>query len=528
MIGATYSTICPDIYETYKDGDDFEHIIDNYIIETHSDDSYQKDYLLSLPKREKRLKALSLRTRDLYDWSSLIDKITGSRVSNVDHLKQIIKDFREFIKMAKVEDKIFGEVMTPFDELARPMVDLVEKYDTDFWKSPKKVLDSSAGIGTFLIICAAKFMNGLKDYPGLEDPEVRFRFIVEKCLYYGELQSGNASLWLSVIDPYNEYITNTFWGSYLSDKDGKYNSELNGVFDKHMKEVWKVDNFDLIIQNPPYSYFKETDKNISSKNPKTQPMWQFFVQKSIKILKEGGFMVMVHPGGWRDINGVFKETQNLLKERKILELHMFSFKSGLDMFKAKTNFDYYILKNEKNDGYITEIHCENGTIERLNLLDLDYIPGENISMINNLFAKNDEELINIISDSSYHTQQGEKKGFLSKIKTDEFNLPVVYMVSYKNEPSFWYSCVDKGHFNRRKVIWANGSSGVIIDENGDYGLTQFSRAIVDDIENLEKIKKALESDKFIKEVMLFKDGLGHKYNNKVISMLKKDFWKDFI
>jgi hypothetical protein len=52
-------------------------------------------------------------------------------------------------------------------------------------------------------------------------------------------------------------------------------------------------------------------------------------------------------------------------------------------------------------------------------------------------SKNDEDLVNIISDSSYHTQQGEKKGFLSKIKTDKFNLPVVYMVSYKNEPSFW-------------------------------------------------------------------------------------------
>lgn len=102
------------------------------------------------------------------------------------------------------------------------------------------------------------------------------------------------------------------------------------------------------------------------------------------------------------------------------------------------------------------------------------------------------------------------------------------MVSFKNEPSFWYSSINKGHFGNKKVIWANGSSGVIIDNNGEYGLTQFSRAIVDDVENLYNIKKALESEKFIKEVMLFKNGLGHKYNNKVISMLKKDFWKEFI
>ncbi len=59
MVGTTYSVICPDIYETFKDGNDFEHILDNYIIETHSDNPQKRDYLLSLPKREKRLKALS-------------------------------------------------------------------------------------------------------------------------------------------------------------------------------------------------------------------------------------------------------------------------------------------------------------------------------------------------------------------------------------------------------------------------------------------------------------------------------------
>lgn len=526
MIGTTYSVIQPDIYQTFKDGDDFEHIIDNYIIETHSDDTQKGEYLLSLPKREKRLKALSLRTKDLYEWKTLIDKITGSRVSNVDHLKQIIADFREFIKRAKVEDKLFGEVMTPLDELARPMVDLVEKYDLEFWKTPKKVLDSSAGIGTFLIICAAKFMNGLKNYPGLEDPDVRFKFIVENCLYYGELQSGNAALWLSVIDPYDEYKTNTFWGSFLSDKDGKYNSDLNGVFDKHMKEVWTVDKFDLIIQNPPYSYLKETDKNKSSKNPKTQPMWQFFVQKSLKLLKEGGYMVMVHPGGWRDLDGVFKETQNLLKEKSILELHMFPFKSGLEVFGAKTNFDYYILKNKENKGCITEIHCENGSIERLNLLELDYIPGENINTIKNIFYVNKDDKVNFLHSYSAYEP---RKIFMSKVENNSNLYPCVYMVSYKNIPTFLYSSRnDRGHFGQPKVIWASGSSGVIVDYKGEYGLTPFSAAIVDDVENLDNIKKALESEKFIKEVMLFKNGLGHKYNNKVISMLKKDFWKDFI
>ena len=518
ITGLTFSAVCHNISNIYKRSGDknvYEEVIDALILEKYSVNLELTNHIKSLPLSGKRVAILSLLDSDSYSWDKLREKIQGNRVSKIDHLKDLIKSFRDFIKVADVERKKHGEIMTPFDELAKPMVDLVDKYDVEFWKNPNhKVLDSSAGIGTFLVICAAKFMTGLKNWQ--PDPELRFKHIVENCLYYGELQSRNAFLWLCAIDPYDEYKTNTYWGSFLVDD-----------FEDHMRDVWKVDKFDLIIQNPPYQTQKETDKNKNSKSPKTQPLWHFFVQKSFSLLKESGYMVMVHPGVWRDLDGVFKETQNLLKSKQILELHMFPFKKGMDIFGAKINFDYYILKN-KEDKYLTEIHCENGNIEILNLLDLEYITGENISYINSLLAKNGDEKVKLISNSSYHTQQGEKKGFLSKIESDIFNLPVVYMVSYKNEPSFWYSNIDKGHFGLKKVIWANGSSGVIVDKKGDYGLTQFSRAIVDDVENLENIKKALESEKFIKEVMLFKNGLGHKYNNKLISMLKKDFWKKFI
>lgn len=505
-----------DIYRQNKDSDIFESVVDNLILDKFSDDLELNEYIKSLPKENKRIATLSLLSDDNILWGKMNDLLKKKGISSYERLRSFYLFVREYVKIAEVERKKHGEIHTPLKELAKPMVKLVEKYDEDFWKNKNhKVLDSSAGYGTFLILVAYKFMVGLKDeFP---DEEERFKWIVENCLYYGELQSKSVFSWLVSIDPYNIYKTNIYWGDFLSED-----------FDKHMKEVWEVEKFDLIIQNPPYQMLKETEKNKNSKNPKTQPIWNLFVNKSITILSESGYMVMVHPGGWRDIKGSFKDTQNLLKEKSLLELHMFPFKSGLEIFKAKTNFDYYILKNEINNGCITEIHCENGSIENLNLTDLEYIPGENISYINNLFANPNEERVTMISDSSYHTQQGDKKGFLSKKMYNDFKLPVVYMVSFKNIPTFWYSNINKGHFGIPKVIWANGSSGVIIDDKGEYGLTQFSRAIVDDSENLLNIKKALESDKFIKEVMLFKNGLGHKYNNKVISMLKKDFWKDFI
>jgi hypothetical protein len=511
----TYSVINPDIYKTFKDGDDFEHIVDNHLIETHSDDPHKKEYLLSLPRREKRLKSLSLRTKDLYEWKTLVDKITGSRVSNVEHLKQIISDFREFIKRAKVEDKLFGEVMTPLDELARPMVDLVEKYDDDFWKTPKKVLDSSAGIGTFLVICAAKFMNGLKNYSGLEDPEVRFKFIVENCLYYGELQIGNVSLWQTSIDPYDEYKTNTFWGSFISED-----------FNRHKSEVWKVDNWDLIIQNPPYNQVdKEVVKNKKGSKIKTQPIWNKFVDKSIYLLKEGGYMVMVHPGGWKDLDGIFKETQNLLKERQVLELNINDERKGFQVFGETTSFDYYILKNVKN--YTKTKIVSDGYEKLADISKMDFIPSSHFDIYDRILSKDDEEKCLVIhSYSSYET----RKEYMSREKTNTNIYPCVYTVQKDETINLFYSNTNKnGHFGVPKVIWSNGKASTpIVDKSGEYGLTQFAYAIVDDVENLENIKRAMCSDKFQTFMKSCDMNSGNRFNRKVLSMFKKDFWKEFI
>jgi type II restriction/modification system DNA methylase subunit YeeA len=62
-------------------------------------------------------------------------------------------------------------------------------------------------------------------------------------------------------------------------------------------------------------------------------------------------------------------------------------------------------------------------------------------------------------------------------------------------------------------------------------MTQWAYAIVDEIENLENIKKAMESEKFNK-LMSLTDGVTgvgrHRYNRKVISTFRKDFWKEFL
>jgi hypothetical protein len=81
-----------------------------------------------------------------------------------------------------------------------------------------------------------------------------------------------------------------------------------------------------------------------------------------------------------------------------------------------------------------------------------------------------------------------------------------------------------------KLIWSNGrisSIGSYVDENGKYGLTQFSYAIVDEKKNLPEIKKAFDSKEF--RYLMELCAVGQlTVNYKIISIFKKDFWKEFV
>ena len=67
-----------------------------------------------------------------------------------------------------------------------------------------------------------------------------------------------------------------------------------------------------------------------------------------------------------------------------------------------------------------------------------------------------------------------------------------------------------------------------MDKEGEYGLTEFASAIVDDPKNLDGIKQALQTERFIRNIMNFKESLGDKYRRKIIATFRKDFWKEFV
>lgn len=203
--------------------------------------------------------------------ATLLDNGLGlfSRIGEIMHLskpeyiKEVIKLLKDYVLKAEVEKKKFGEVMTPLT-LVKEMIQTLPE---ETWSNPDlKINDPANGTGPYPIMVIYKLMNGLKDWE--PDDEKRYKHIVENMIYVCELQPKNMFLYMCAVDPFDKYKLNIYTGSFL-----------DGAFDKHMKDVWVVEKFDVAIGNPPFN----------------QMIDMLFVQKSYKISDK---VLFVHPSTW--------------------------------------------------------------------------------------------------------------------------------------------------------------------------------------------------------------------------------------
>ena len=379
------------------------------------------------------------------------------------------------------EDSSKGEVFTPIS-LVNEMLD---KIPDEVWKNPiATFLDPCMGKGTFLI----EIVRRLVYIYGYTEDDVKSRV-------YG-------------YDIRVKYVNHLTRRGFLNVRHKDY-----------IKEKIEM-KFDVVIGNPPYQ--EKVGPN------KTEPLWNKFFHKSLNLLKEGAYLSLIHPSGWRNIEGRFSDIKDIIKNKKIHYLSINNEKKGIEIFGAETRFDYYLLENTLNNGTLTQITFQDGTVQNVDLSTLDFIPNGSLNDVKLLIANEGEEKVTLLhSFSNYET----RKTWMSKVQEDNFLYPCVYTVNYLSQPTFHYSSTNEnGHFGIPKVIWSNGrisSVGSYIDETGEFGLTQFSYAIVDDIETLPLIKKAFDSNKFKRLMELCAVGQ-LTINYKVISTFRKDFWKEFI
>jgi hypothetical protein len=279
--------------------------------------------------------------------------------------------------------------------------------------------------------------------------------------------------------------------------------------------------FDLVLGNPPYQELKEG-------NRKSKAIWPDFVHKAISICKPGGYVSLIHPSGWRNVDGNYVDIKSILLSKKMTYLEMHNKQDGIQTFGARTPYDWYVVQNIEVANNITKVKQQDGVVVDVDLNTLPMIPMGHIEELQKLTAEVDEPTVEVLhSWSAYET----RNKYMSRKKTKSYKYPCVYCVraNPRDELDLWYSSEQKGHFGIPKLIWGDGgyNMGSYADMTGEYGLTQFAYGLVDTPENLPHIKKAFDSKEF-RTIMASFDGGNGSINRKVIAKFKKDWWKHFV
>lgn len=270
----------------------------------------------------------------------------------------------------------------------------------------------------------------------------------------------------------------------------------------------------MVIGNPPYQR-GNNNKGVGN------TLWNLFVEKSLeKLLVKGGFLVFVHPRGWRQINN---KIGNLMKKKQIMYLNMNSVEQGEKVFKCSTDFDFYILENV--DTYQDTIINDYKNKEYKCLLkNKQFIPNHSMKQVFQIVCNKKQKNNFLNSKSLYET----RRKWMSKEQDNKHRYQCVYSINKNNEPTLrWSSRNDLGHFKTKKFIFSNGS-GIIKDYKGNYGLTEWAYSFVcqnnKELNDMEKIFKTNKFQNFINAINLTSD----KYNYNIMKCMKPDWYKQFL
>jgi hypothetical protein len=372
----------------------------------------------------------------------MVDKI------NKNLMKELQKSISDFIgqyeKVSKLESKLFGEVFTP-----RQLIDeMLDTLPEDVWKNKDlKWLDPAVGIGNFPAAILDRLMVGLNSIIPNEDE--RRKHILEEMIYFCDISVKNLFLLYMLFDKNNEFKLNVYRGSFLTEE-----------FDKHMKEVWKLEGFDVVVGNPPY---QDSDKNNTSVS-----LWIPFTQKSIILSKE--YILFITPINWLNI-GLSKYSH--MREHNISNIFIFD-KKNSPFNNIGIEVGYFLINKNLNFNQSTIINNEN----IINLNEYSSLPkniyDSNSLKIWNKFFSNSEKL-GISRKDQVHTQ---RKELWSTIKSDIYCHKTY--VSKSKDMVIW-SNVIKSNFEQLKVMIPESMSHkkCFMDKNCNISQSIFYK-IVDD------------------------------------------------
>jgi hypothetical protein len=126
--------------------------------------------------------------------------------------RQKIQDILNDDYNTKEKIRIKGEVFTPFDLIE----EMLDKLPENIWYDPEKTwIDPAAGLGNFFAVVVERLMKGLKKK--IPNEKERFKNIIERQLYFVELNPESARLIKEIFDPFDEYKMNIANADFLDE-----------------------------------------------------------------------------------------------------------------------------------------------------------------------------------------------------------------------------------------------------------------------------------------------------------------------
>jgi hypothetical protein len=429
------------------------------------------------------------------------------RITPVNKLREVLENH---FKPTKDEKKQNAEISTP----VKLVDEMLNAIPTEFWKKPRRVFEPCCGKGNFVLGIFDSFYKGLLEmYP---DEIERCRVIMTECLYYADLTPLNIFVTTEILKCHVQRYCG------VEELDYEFNNNTGNTLKLNIQDKFRIDGFEMVCGNPPY--------NSSGKTATGNTLWQNFTKKSLcEMLIQNGFLLFVHPSGWRKPNtekGRFAKLFELMtKENQMLYLEIHGLKDGQKVFNCGTRYDWYLI--EKRNQYRTTIVIdEDGKKNEIDLSKLSWLPNSNYVEISKILAGEQDERCPIMYE---RTAYEPRRKWMSSKETSEFKYPCVHSTPKRGIRYMYSKINDKGLFGVSKVIF--GESGIyspVIDMDGKYGMTHHSIGIkVENIEEATNISKVIESRKFDKIIQSCSYSLfGIDWN--IFKELKKDFWKEYI
>lgn len=484
-----------------------EQIVDNVILDLLEDKlTGSRDLILqNTTKSGRRLAMLSILDDDRRLFERFKDVINSEEYCSqyADETTQIL---RNYIKVADIEKKQHGEVMTPLT-----LVDeMLDKLPSEVWSNPNlKWLDPCNGVGTFPSLVVKRLMVGLK--PVISDDCERYRHIIENMIYVCEIQAKNMFLFHCAFDREDDHELNTYFGSFLDEG-----------FDEHMKNVWGIEKFDIVLGNPPYK----------------QGLHHKFIIKGFDLLNENGYCLILHPStlfvnrkGLKK-DGVEEELISIVHQN-YCELYFFrSVKYFTDVFIHVPLSITKLIKQRNNtiivDNKYTSLTNSLMTIDSINDI---YIHGNPIvknikeKIFNKMNVSIEEKLYPNEINGNYYLAIARLTGH--RPKNDDIINPDFYtIINKKYENDFDYLIKENlDNYNKGQIVVLENYNQCF--NTSRYLITKFARFSV----SLTKIgtslqRKELISVPFVNPNVLWTDEMLFDYFE--LTQEERDYINSFI